>query len=57
LNESGQLVTYVSKALPAKEVKVVCRNFKTLLEAGRELEANVFLLRYASRKNIKGVNV
>lgn len=53
--EVKQHVTYCSKAMPAGVIQDTCRKVKDLIKTGQELEANILLLRSASKRRFKGV--
>lgn len=46
-----QTMLYASRLLKAGTVKEVSRNAKVLFEAGKEVEANILLLRYAGKRS------
>jgi len=48
-----QTTLYASRLLPAGTVKEVSRKAKDLLAAGKEVEANILLLRYAGKRSEK----
>lgn len=49
--QNKQTVLYVSRVLTAGAVKEISRKAKDLLAAGKELEANILLLRFAGRRS------
>lgn len=47
-----QIVQYASRIMQGREVKRLTQNVQYLLNEGREVEANILMLRYASQNRI-----
>ena len=50
-NSPKQTVLYVSRLLPGSAVSDISRKVRDLLTAGKEVEANILLLRFAGRRS------
>lgn len=47
-----QIVQYASRIMQGREVKRLTQNVQYLLNEGREVEANILMLRHASQNRI-----